>query len=110
MTRAYAYFSPELFDLIIQDILAGDSVREILSRQGMPSPTAFYGWLRADGELAAIYTRARVLALHVMENEIIDLARTVTPENVKAARVKFAILRWMIGKRQLRCYRPGWLT
>lgn len=110
MSREYAYFSRELFDLIIQDILAGDSVREILSRQGMPSRAAFYAWLRADGELARQYVAAQTLALHMMEDEVTELARSVTPENVKAARVRFAILRWVIGKRHLRCYRPGWLT
>lgn len=105
--RSSVHFSPELFQDICRELLAGHSLREICSWQGMPTRQAFLEWCRDDPDLARQYATARELALHLIEDEIVEMSRSLKndPGSIRAAQTRFAMLRWIIGKRAARVHR-----
>lgn len=74
----------------------------------MPTRQAFLGWCRKDPALARQYAIAHTLATHKLEDEILEMSRLLQndPGSIRAAKARFFMLRWIIGKRALRVHEP----
>jgi hypothetical protein len=64
----------------------------------MPNRRTVLRWWEKDPDFATKCARARVLQADLMDDMIIDLINSVTPESASADRVKLAALTWRASK------------
>lgn len=66
----------ELFSLVLEKLCTGLSLRQILSKEGAPSRTAFYKWVDEVDGYAERFARACAVCDDVLFDESLDIART----------------------------------
>lgn len=68
-------FDQSVFDAICAEIEEGVPLTEICRREGMPSRSAVYSWMREDesGKLKEHFTRARELGGDAIADDILDI-------------------------------------
>ncbi|MGZ0073358.1 terminase small subunit-like protein [Sphingobium limneticum] len=59
---------------VLQFIVAGESIRSICDREGMPCKSTVMNWIAADPEFRAGYVAAKALYAEVLAEEIIEIA------------------------------------
>lgn len=64
----------DIFESIIERIINGESVRNILKDKGMPSTKTFYDWLEKDEQKVKHYARATEIRADKIFEEIIEIA------------------------------------
>ena len=67
-------YTPELADLICEQIADGKSLRSICAAEGMPSKTAVFHWLAAIPAFRDQYAMAREAQADSMADDILDIA------------------------------------
>ncbi|MHA3913860.1 terminase small subunit-like protein [Halovulum sp. GXIMD14793] len=100
-------FSQALFDKICDRIANGESLRSICQGKDMPSKTAVFKWLKADGNGSLVdqYVRAREGQADAIFDECLNLADEVNgPEDVPKARLQIDTRKWMAGKLRPKVY------
>jgi hypothetical protein len=100
------------FNLILERIERGESLRTILKDSDMPSTRTFYKWLESDELLVKQYARACELRAENLFDEIIDIADDssgdikydkdgnpyLDNEFVQRSRVRIDARKWVLGK------------
>lgn len=88
----------EIEERILAGLIDGMSMVQVCAQEGMPNRRTVMRWMEADEGFASRCARAREMQADFMDDKIIELIETVTPENATAARVKLAALQWRASK------------
>lgn len=67
-------FSQEVFDLILERIMCGESVNAICADTGMPSRVSFYRWILKSDELRDKFDSALNARSHAMAEDLLEIA------------------------------------
>jgi hypothetical protein len=96
--RGGTSYTPELAERICDGLMDGLSLVKICQAEDMPNRRTVLRWWEKDPDFATKCARARVLQADLMDDMIIDLISSVTPESASADRVKLAALTWRASK------------
>lgn len=91
-------YDPKVADRILEQIIAGKSLRRICAAKHMPGTTTVMKWLRETPEFQQRYARAREEQAEGYADELVDLARKATADNAHAIRVRADIIKWVCSK------------
>jgi hypothetical protein len=91
-------YTPEIAERICDGLMDGLSLVKICQAENMPHRRTVLRWWEKDPDFATKCARARVLQADLMDDMIIDLINSVTPESASADRVKLAALTWRAAK------------
>lgn len=103
-------YSPEVALLICERLAEGKSLVEICEMDDMPSRNTVYKWLSVYPKFFDAYERAREISAQSLEDEAIDMARTLTAQNdftgtkVQAYNIAMQQLRWSAAHRDRNRY------
>ncbi len=103
--RFVTAYAPELAFKIVEHIAEGRTLKDICDNDdGMPARQTFHRWVAATPELRKMYSAAREMSAYAMEEEALDLGRSIrknpgTAQRVRAHEVSMNQLRWSAGKR-----------
>lgn len=105
MGRPTAY-TPELANEICARIADGRSVVSICKDADMPCRATLYEWLDLHEDFADKYARAREDQADTLADEMLDVARSKSDDQVAAADKRLLIdtLKWRAGKLKQRVY------
>lgn len=67
-------YTPELADLICEQIADGNSLRSVCADEAMPSKTTVFRWLAANPAFRDHYARAREAQADSLADDILDIA------------------------------------
>ena len=84
--------------------IANGELVEDAARAAGCTGTSLRDWAKRADANAATYARARLVSASTLEEEILTLARSVTPETYAADNVRINTLKWVAGKRNPREY------
>lgn len=91
-------YTAETAEMICEKIADGLSLRTICDDQTMPHRVTVLRWLDAHPDFAAKYARAREFQADAMDEKILSVADSCTPETAQADRVKIAAYQWRAAK------------
>ena len=91
-------YSRKLANKICERLRAGEMWSRIAGRGDMPSPSTFYFWLRTRPAFAEDVNRAREEAADRIADDVLEIARAVTPGSAGADRVRITAMQWSAGK------------
>jgi len=91
-------YTPEIAERICDGLMDGMSLVKICQAENMPHRRTVLRWWEKDPDFATKCARARTLQADLMDDMIIDLINSVTPESASADRVKLAALTWRAAK------------
>lgn len=75
LARAAVRYSPEVADLVLDELMAGRALADICDEPDMPSATSVRHWLKNNHDgFAARYWEARQIGVHTIEDEIVRIA------------------------------------
>jgi hypothetical protein len=97
MGRASTY-TDEIAERICERLIEGESLRRICAEEGMPDRVTVFRWLEKHEPFREQYVRARELQAEAMDDEILETARSATPETAHAAKVKISAFQWRASK------------
>lgn len=97
-------YTPELGDLILNGLIAGESMRKLCAPEDMPDRGTVVRWLAEHPDFAAKYAHAREAQADTMDDMILEEAEKVTPETAAAARVKIDAYKWRAAKLKPKVY------
>ena len=89
---------------ICRGLEAGMTLSEICRKDKAPSYTSVYHWMHKFPDFNALVAAARQRGADALADEVLDVARGVTPGTVSAARVRMQGLQWAAGKASPRRY------
>jgi len=105
MTGRPSSFTPDVAAKICELVEAGETIRQITSREGMPASwSTISRWLRERDDFRIQYTHARETSAAVFEERILTEADAATPETAQVARVRVDALKWVMSKRAPKVY------
>lgn len=90
---------------IVEKIAEGQLLKDITKKPGMPNRTTFYRWVIKNPDLAQAYNAAIALSAHTLEEDALELARTIKGDTtasgtkVRAFEVAMAQFRWSAERR-----------
>jgi len=91
-------FSEEIADRICDELMGGKSLVKICEADDMPSRSTVIRWMAVDERFATRCARARDAQADYMDDLILEVADSCTPDNAAAARVKIAAYQWRASK------------
>lgn len=108
-------FTEDLFDKICERISDGESLRKICRDDDMPSQTAVFKWLAAEGNDALVeqYTRAREAQADALFDDCLDIADQYetaeaasdsATDHIQRAKLRIDTRKWMAGKLRPKKY------
>jgi hypothetical protein len=92
-------YSEAVAEEICERLSCGESVAEIAADPTLPAYSTIQAWRRARPEFARRFDEAREMAAEMVEDRILHVINTVTPETASADRVKLAGLSGMAARR-----------
>lgn len=108
--RKVAKYDPRMAVDIVEQIAMGGTLNEVLKRPKMPSKSTFYRWVLKSDALRRAFDAARELSAKALEDEALDMARTLkekknfTGTKVRAFEVAMNQLRWSATRRDPATY------
>jgi len=96
--RRDSLYSEEIAERIIGGLIDGLSLVKICQQDGMPGRRTVHDWWEKNEDFRTKCARARTLQADLMDDKIIDLIESITPESAVADRVKLAALTWRAAK------------
>lgn len=84
-------FSPELWEELLGHIAAGESLRQVCKREGMPHQGSVMRWLAKDESLQPAYAAAMAMRAEFYAEEIVDIADEDCEDAVAAARNRLRV-------------------
>ena len=96
--RRDSLYSEEIAERIINGLIDGLSLVKVCQQAGMPARRTVMDWWGKNEEFRTKCARARTLQADLMDDKIIDLIESITPETAVADRVKLAALTWRAAK------------
>jgi len=111
-------YTPELADLICEQIADGKSLRSICAAEGMPGKSTVFRWLAENEAFRDQYARAREAQADALADDILDIADysardTYTDENgnertntevVARSRLRVDARKWIAAKLKPKVY------
>ena len=97
-------YKPELGDLILNGLIAGESMRTLCAPEDMPDRGTVVRWLAEHPDFEAKYAHAREAQADTMDDLILEEAEKVTPETAAASRVKIDAYKWRAAKLKPKVY------
>lgn len=99
-------FSEELAQTICERIANGESLRQICQDKSLPCRETVYSWIRTNSEFLDQYAQAKEWQRDLLLDEIIELADKATPTaiNVKVAKLRIDVRKWLIGRLEPKKY------
>ena len=97
-------YTPELGDLILNGLIAGESMRKLCAPEDMPDRGTVVRWLAEHPDFEAKYAHAREAQADTMDDLILEEAEKVTPETAAASRVKIDAYKWRAAKLKPKVY------
>lgn len=76
----------------------GKSMRQICDEPGMPNRSTVLRWMEERPDFASKCARARELQADLMDDLVLEEAKTCTNDNAQAARVRIAAYQWRAAK------------
>lgn len=104
-TRSITRYSPELALLICEKVAQGGTLMEVCKENGMPNRTTFWRWVMLYKDVGVAFQAARELSAQALEEEALDMARTLKGPNqftsikVRAYDIAMTQLRWSATRR-----------
>ena len=100
-----ALFNEASWNLVLELIEEGYTVKEIDDNADLPSWSTIRRWMRSEPERMEQYREARDVSADTMESEILGLAKyTNDKEDVPAAKFKFDVLKFAMARRAPKRY------
>ena len=97
--RRPSVYTPNLAAEILNDVANGASARAACLSRGLAVST-FLTWVDEDRDgLSERYARARSTQIDALAEEILDVARSATPENANAKKLEVDALKWILSRR-----------
>lgn len=93
--------TPELCRSICERIAEGELITAICGEPGMPSRGTVWRWTTEDATFRDDLARATAIATQSMADELLQLVRTPSADQVQASDKRTAAenLRWLLGRR-----------
>lgn len=106
MGRPPAVYSPEIGALICEKVSDGENLGGICGKDGIPSRSVVYEWLRDNQDFADIYARAVQIRADSRNDKIDAVVTDMRAGVVDAAqaRVEIDALKWQMSKEAPRRY------
>jgi len=99
-------FTQSTADAICERIAAGESLRSICAEKETPALSVVFQWLNAQPSFADQYARARETQADTIADEMLDIARGKSADQVANAdrRLLLDTLKWRAGKLRPKVY------
>jgi hypothetical protein len=91
-------FCEKTADFICEGLMDGKSMRQICDEPGMPNRSTVLRWMEERPDFASKCARARELQADLMDDLVLEEAKTCTNDNAQAARVRIAAYQWRAAK------------
>ena len=91
-------FTQEVADEICLHIVDGMSLRKICAMDGMPHLRVLMSWVEVNEKFQQQYRCARVAQADIKFDDLKDLARTATPEDVQCVKLQIDVAKWELSK------------
>ena len=91
-------FTQEAGDEICHQIIDGSSLRSICAQEGMPSLRVLMSWVEVNKEFQQQYARARTMQADIKFDDLKDLAKTATPEDIQCIKLQIDTAKWELSK------------
>ncbi|HHZ65525.1 MAG TPA: terminase small subunit, partial [Flavobacteriales bacterium] len=91
-------FTQKTADEICFKIIDGLSLRAICAVKGMPPLRTLMGWVENNESFQQQYTRARQMQADIKFDDLKDLARTATPEDIQCIKLQIDTAKWELSK------------
>lgn len=91
-------FKQETADEICFSIIDGLSLRAICQLPGMPPLRTLMGWVESNTDFQQQYTRARQMQADIKFDDLKDLAKTATPEDIQCIKLQIDTAKWELSK------------
>ena len=96
--RSNKKYSLKLAMEICDRLAAGEVWSRIAGHGRMPSQSALYQWRTNHREFAEMLELAREMAADTAADDVVTVARAVTPATATADRVRIGAMQWAAGK------------
>lgn len=91
-------FNTEIADEICFQIIDGKSLRKICEMDGMPDLRNLMRWVERHEDFRQQYVHARATQAEIKFDDLKDLARTATPEDVQCVKLQIDVAKWELSK------------
>jgi hypothetical protein len=92
-------YTPELAAEICKRIAQGQSLKSICRDEAMPSDMTVRDWALDDYKgFASQYARATLIRMHVLADEVMEIADNAKFEEVMVARLRVDTRKWLMSK------------
>lgn len=91
-------FDQEIADEICFQIIDGLSLRSICAQEGMPPLRTLMGWVENNEEFQQQYTHARQMQADIKFDDLKDLAKAATPEDIQCVKLQIDTAKWELSK------------
>ena len=91
-------YNEEIASEICLHIIEGLSLRSICAIEGMPSLKTIFNWIESNSEFLQQYTHARQMQADIKFDDLKDLARTATPEDIQCVKLQIDTAKWELSK------------
>ena len=100
-------YSPAIAEAICRRVLEGETITRITRAEGMPSRRVVFAWLERHPDFAARYARAKMLQVHLLMDDILEIADDPTL-SARERRVRVAGRKWLVERLMPKKYgMPG---
>lgn len=97
-------YTQEVADEIVKRMIEGESLTAICKDEGMPPRVTVYSWFDNRPDFYARCARAREALADYLVDEIDELAKSVTPENLDKIKLQVSTKQWRAMKMAPRMY------
>jgi hypothetical protein len=95
---------PDAVRAIFEGMAAGEAVSRICMDPTMPSRTDIYAELERNRDFRARFSRARIVGLHTLGDEMLELADNARDEDVARVALQLKARRWYFARIEGRKY------
>lgn len=93
-----------VWEEILSKLEEGLTLRQLCDEPGMPTWEGLRKFIRANPERVAQYAHARAVGAEALEDELLQAARSASPEDANARRLQVDALKWVMSKRAPKVY------
>ena len=96
-------WSDELAEEICTEIALGNSLRQVLRKEGMPAMKTVFSWFKTHPEFKVMYQAATQERTEAMAEDILEIADD-RDEDVQRSRLKVDTRKWVMAKMKPKKY------
>lgn len=91
-------FTEKVGNEICFQIIDGLSLRSICAQEGMPALRTLMDWISRSESFSQQYTQARRIQADIKFDDLKDLAKTATPEDIQCIKLQIDTAKWELSK------------